>query len=162
MILIEDGPFGQPALFDSAEALIVARTADEVAPALAALDAARAQGKWVAGYIGYEAGYALEPKLAELMPAPDAERPLLVFGVFAGPGDPAELLADAGAQARGVAIAPLEPAISRADYGTAMTSVMAYIAAGGRAWRLSGSGAGADSRLAQPGTVPAHHGFGAD
>lgn len=130
MILIEDGPFGQPALFDSAEALIVARTADAVAPALAALDAARAQGKWVAGYIGYEAGYALEPKLAELMPAPDPERPLLVFGVFAAPGDPAQLLADAGAEARGVAVAPLEPAISRADYGTAMDRVMAYIAAG--------------------------------
>ena len=45
VILIEDGPFGQPALFDSAEALIVARAADEVAPALARLDAARRLGK---------------------------------------------------------------------------------------------------------------------
>ena len=130
MILIEDGPFGQPALFDAAEALIVARNADEVAPALARLDAARAQGKWVAGYMAYEAGYALEPKLAALMPAPDEARPLLVFGVFAGPSDPAALLTEAAAQARGVSVAPLQPAISRADYGTAIAKVMAYIAAG--------------------------------
>ncbi len=130
VILIEDGPFGQPALFDSAEALIVARAADEVAPALARLDAARRLGKWVAGYIGYEAGYALEPKLSGLMPAPDAARPLLVFGVFAGPGDPGPVLVEATAQARGVAVAPLEPAISRADYGAAMDRVMSYIAAG--------------------------------
>ncbi len=130
VILIEDGPFGQPALFDGAEALIAARTADEVAPALAQLDAARAQGKWVAGYISYEAGYALEPKLAALMPAPDAARPLLVFGVFSGPGDPAKVLAAAKAEARGVAVATLEPVISRADYGAAIDRVMAYIAAG--------------------------------
>ncbi|MES2432527.1 MAG: aminodeoxychorismate synthase component I [Pseudomonadota bacterium] len=130
MILIEDGPFGQPALFDAAEALIVARRADEVAPALAQLDAARAQGKWVAGYISYEAGYALEPVLAGLMPAPDVARPLLVFGVFAGPSDPTALLAQASAQARGVAVAALQPAISRAEYGAAMDKVMGYIAAG--------------------------------
>ncbi len=130
MILIEDGPLGQPALFDAAETLIVARAADEVAPALARLDVARAQGKWVAGYIGYEAGYALEPKLAALMPATDPARPLLVFGVFSGPSDPAQMLADAAAQARGVAVTALEPAISRADYGTAIDRVMSYIAAG--------------------------------
>ncbi|MDB5664573.1 aminodeoxychorismate synthase component I [Cypionkella sp.] len=129
MILIEDGPGGSLALFDGAEALIVARAAGDVAPALAALDAARAQGKWIAGYIGYEAGYALEPKLAGLMP-PDTVLPLLVFGVFAGPSDPADVLARANAEARGVVVAALEPAISRADYGLAMERVMAYIAAG--------------------------------
>ena len=26
------------------------------------------QGAWIAGYVAYEAGYALEPKLARLMP----------------------------------------------------------------------------------------------
>lgn len=129
MILIEDGPGGKPALFDGAEALIVARTATEVAPALARLDAARAEGKWLAGYIGYEAGYALEPKLAALMPDADA-LPLLVFGAFAGPSDSSEVLAQAAAQARGVAVAALHPAISRADYAAAIDTVMGYIAAG--------------------------------
>ena len=36
--------------------------------ALDALDAARADGLWAAGFISYEAGYALEPRLAPLMP----------------------------------------------------------------------------------------------
>lgn len=130
VILIEDGPFGQPVLFEGAEALIVAWDAQDVAPALARLDAARAQGNWVAGYISYEAGYALEPKLAGLMPARDDARPLLVFGVFAGPGDAGAVVAEAAAQARGVAVAALEPAISRAQYGAAMDRVMGYIAAG--------------------------------
>ena len=130
MILIEDGPGGGFALFDGAEALIVAQDAQDLAPALARLDAARAQGKWVAGYIGYEAGYAFEPKLAALMPAADPTRPLLAFGVFAAPSDPTLALAEAASQARGVAVAALEPVISRADYGLAMDRVMGYIAAG--------------------------------
>ncbi len=130
MILIEDGPGRKAALFDGAEALVLARDAHELAPALARLDAARAAGKWVAGYIGYEAGYALEPKLGALMPRPDAAQPLLLFGVFAGPSDPAPVLAQAEAEARGVAVDVLEPAISRADYGAAMDKVMGYIAAG--------------------------------
>ncbi|WP_431307802.1 aminodeoxychorismate synthase component I [Cypionkella aquatica] len=128
MILIEDGPGGQAALFDGAEALIVARNGGEIAAAYAELDKARAAGKWVAGYISYEAGYASEPKLAALTPA--GAVPLLVFGVFAAPRDPRQVLEQAGAEARGVAVAPLEPAISRTDYGAAMAAVMGYIAAG--------------------------------
>lgn len=128
MILIEDGPAGAPVVFDGAEALIVARQADQVAGALTALDAARAQGKWVAGFIAYEAGYALEPKLAGLMP--DLPGPLLAFGVYAGPADASALLDQAKAQAKGVALAPLQPQISRAQYDAAMDKVMGYIAAG--------------------------------
>lgn len=128
MILIEDGPAGAPVVFDGAEALIVARQADQVAGALTALDAARAQGKWVAGFIAYEAGYALEPKLAGLMP--DLPGPLLAFGVYAGPADASALLDQAKAQAKGVALAPLQPRISRAQYDAAMAKVMGYIAAG--------------------------------
>lgn len=128
MILIEDGPAGAPVVFDGAEALIVARQADQVAGALTALDAARAQGKWVAGFIAYEAGYALEPKLAALMP--DLPGSLLAFGVYAGPADASALLEQAKAQAKTVALAPLQPKISRAQYDAAMARVMGYIAAG--------------------------------
>ena len=84
VILCEDGPGGRPALFDGAERLVVVRQADQLAPALAELDAARAAGKWVAGYLSYEAGYALEPRLAPLMPVPGAT-PLLAFGIYDGP-----------------------------------------------------------------------------
>lgn len=126
VILIEDGPGGRPALFDGAEALVVAHRLDEIAPALARLDAARAAGKWVAGYIAYEAGYALEPKLQALMPA-QAAGPRLAFGIYAGPLPAEAALAQA---AGGAVLAPLVPAISRAEYGRAMDRVMGYIAAG--------------------------------
>jgi para-aminobenzoate synthetase component I len=128
VILIEDGPGGKPALFDSAERLVVARDADEIAPALVQLDQARAAGKWVAGYIGYEAGYALEPRLAALMPMA-AAGPRLAFGIYAAP-QPAEAMLARAAAEKQVALAPLRPLISRADYGAAMDKVMGYIAAG--------------------------------
>ena len=129
MILCEDGPGGEPALFDGAERLVLAATLDQVIPALAALDAARAAGKWVAGYLAYEAGYAFEPRLAGLMPA-TADAPLVAFGIYDGPQDAAPLLAKAAAQAVGVGLARLRPMISRADYGTAFDQVKDYIAAG--------------------------------
>lgn len=128
MILIEDGPGGKPALFDGAEALVIVRSLPEVAPALATLDAARLRGKWVAGWISYEAGYAFEPRLEALMP--ENAGPLLVFGIFDAPQDPTQAFADAAAQLNGVAVAALDPMISRADYNTAMAAVMGYIAAG--------------------------------
>ncbi len=133
MILCEDGPGGRPALFDGAERLVLAGSADRLAPALAELDAARAAGKWVAGYLSYEAGYALEPRLAPLMPvsAPvSVPTPLLAFGIYDGPRDAAPVLAQASEAARRVALAPLEPVISREDYGAAMARVMGYIGAG--------------------------------
>ena len=129
MILCEDGPGGRPALFDGAERLVVVRDAGQLAAALAELDSARAAGKWVAGYLSYEAGYALEPRLAPLMPAP-AETPLLAFGIYDGPRDAGPVLEVAAKAAQGVALAPLEPLISRAEYGTAMARVMGYIGAG--------------------------------
>ena len=43
-------------------------------------------GAWVAGYVAYEAGYALEPKLARLMPR-TAAGPLVALGVFDGAAD---------------------------------------------------------------------------
>ncbi len=94
MFLCENGPDGTAALFDGAAETVVAYAADQVAPALARLDAARAAGSWIAGYIAYEAGYALEPKLAGLMPDMAGE-PLLAFGIYSGPTDAAPMLAQA-------------------------------------------------------------------
>ena len=127
MILIEHGPKGQAALFDGAVRVVLAWQSAEVAPALAALDAARAAGFWVAGWIGYEAGYASEPRLAGLMP--DAPGPLLAFGIYAGPADARPMLAQAAAQAV-VTLGPVVPRVSRADYAAAFEVVKDYIAAG--------------------------------
>lgn len=128
MIIVEDGPGGGPALFSGARRLIVARRGDQVAPLLAALDAARAEGWWVAGWLGYEAGHALEPRLAALRP--EAPAPLAVFGLYPAPGDAAPLLARAAGEARGVTLAPLRPLIAEADHAAAMAKVLAYIGAG--------------------------------
>ncbi len=122
VILLEHGPGGRPAAFRAPRELVLAHSAAEVEPALARLDAARAAGAWVAGYVAYEAGYALEPRLAALMPEERAH-PLLAFGVFDGP-EPAPEIAG---QAR---LAPLRPLVDRAAYGAAFARVAEYIRAG--------------------------------
>ena len=121
MILLDQGPGGKPALFDSAREVIVALRLDEVAGALARLDAARRDGFFVAGYLGYEAGYALEPRLQGLMP--EVTGPLLAMGVYEGPEVPV-------VAAGPVRFHTLTPMISRADYGAAFRRVKDYIAAG--------------------------------
>ncbi|NGQ91836.1 aminodeoxychorismate synthase component I [Rhodobacter sp. HX-7-19] len=129
MILFEHGPGGVPALFDGAREVIVARRADQVRAALARADRARAAGAWVAGYVAYEAGYALEPRLARLMPA-RRPAPLVLLGVFDGPVDAGALLARAAEEAGAARLSRLRRGISRAAYGAAMARVMGYIAAG--------------------------------
>ena len=84
MIFFEHGPEERPALFMRPERLVRAETASDVPAALEALDRARTAGKWLAGFASYELGYALEPRLAPLMP-PAVPLPLLQFGDFAAP-----------------------------------------------------------------------------
>ena len=129
MILCESGPEGGPALFAGALDHVVADDASAVAPALARLDQLRAQGLWIAGYAAYEAGLALEPRLARLMPD-RRDGPLLAFGAYAAPQDAGAVLAQAAAEAGAVRLAPRHPLISRADYGAAFAKVADYIAAG--------------------------------
>ncbi|MEX0366758.1 MAG: aminodeoxychorismate synthase component I [Ruegeria sp.] len=83
-IRFDQGPAGPGTWFDSPARLIRADTATDVPDALAALDAARAEGAWLAGYASYELGYALEPRLAARMPT-NRRLPLLCFGVYDAP-----------------------------------------------------------------------------
>jgi para-aminobenzoate synthetase component 1 len=129
MILIENGPGGGPALFDAPGRIIRAETADEVAPALAALDAARAAGLWAAGFLSYETGYALEPRLAGLMPS-RRSLPLLAFGLYGSPLAAGAVLARAGAEAAGARLSPATPDWSAAEHAAAMARVLDYIGAG--------------------------------
>ncbi|MCW1920014.1 aminodeoxychorismate synthase component I [Rhodobacter sp. KR11] len=119
MILMEHGP-GGPVRFDGPCAVITARRPEEVLPALQALDAARAKGKWVAGWMAYEAGFALEPALARLA----TEGPLLAFGVYDGPQD------FAVPKPGRVRITAPRPLVSWPDYAAAMARVKAYIGSG--------------------------------
>ncbi|MEO4001614.1 aminodeoxychorismate synthase component I [Mesorhizobium sp. CAU 1732] len=81
---------GQETLFSDPGAMIVAWAAEDFLPALDRVEQARADGKWLAGYISYEAGYLLDPALKALLPT-NRRAPLLCFGVFDGPADTSTL-----------------------------------------------------------------------
>src|SRR4051794_16264855 len=86
-VLIDDagGDAARPALlFRSPREVIVARRGEEVAGAIARMESLREAGLHLAGAIAYEAGLALEPRLAgRLEPRAGACGPLVWFGAFA-------------------------------------------------------------------------------
>ena len=122
-IRFDHGPDGTACSFARAQRLIVAETPEDVSEALAALDKARAEGLWVAGYATYELGYVLEPKLAPLLP-PDRRLPLLQFGVYDWPS-----IADA-LQPGDVALDGFAPGWDAPRYTSGFQAVHDYICAG--------------------------------
>lgn len=129
MILLEDGPAGVPALFDSPLRRVVAYELADVPAALAHLDRARADGAFVAGYFAYEAGFAFEPRLFD-MAGDLGGRPLLAFGIYDGPKDAATVIARARDAAGAVQVTAPAPTISFDAYTRAFDTVMAYIGSG--------------------------------
>ncbi len=129
MILLEHGPGDRAALFSAPREVIAAHEPREVAQALAKAEAARAAGAWIAGYVAYEAGYALEPKLRRLLPR-KRPGPLLALGVFEGPRDAGPVLERAAAEGRLTRMTAPEPMIGGRAYGNAARKVFDYIAAG--------------------------------
>jgi len=129
MIVMEHGPEGRPIAFSTPRALFVAHKAEEVAPALAQAEAARAAGAWIAGYVAYEAGYALEPRLAARMPE-GRRGPLVCLAACDPPVDAGPVLAKAAEDAPVVELTPPEPCMARSTYATAFAAVRDYIAAG--------------------------------
>ncbi len=123
-LLLDNAATGQAWLLDDlAEAVAIDRP-DQVAPAIARL---AQPGPW-GGYLGYEAGYALEPRLAGLRQAPPAGQPLGWFGRFGrvAPVQVDDLLAgqdDAG-------IGPLTPGIDQAEHAAALARLQGWITAG--------------------------------
>jgi para-aminobenzoate synthetase component 1 len=83
-ILFRDDKTEHVTLFCDPEDIIIARTPEEFHPALARMEAAKAEGNWLAGYMSYEAGYLFEERLAPLAEG-NRPTPLLAFGVFKGP-----------------------------------------------------------------------------
>ncbi|MGR6330560.1 aminodeoxychorismate synthase component I [Sphingomonas sp. XXL09] len=131
-VLLDDArPGGAPArLYRDPVAVIVAHRPDEVHPALDALRTATRDGLHAAGYLAYEAGAALMPRVPTGFVFDDGA-PLLWFGLFNDwqPLDAAALAAwlpdPAGAQAG----RPV-PVIDRGDYDAALARVLDWIAAG--------------------------------
>jgi para-aminobenzoate synthetase/4-amino-4-deoxychorismate lyase len=114
---------------------VVARRGHEVAAALTRIEALAAEGLHLAGYLAYEAGLSLEPRLAGLLPErTGAAGPLLWFGAFERcetipAAEVPRWLADHAGPAA-PAIGPLEPQVDFATYQRAFDTLHAAIEAG--------------------------------
>ncbi len=129
VILLEHGPKGDPALFQTPREVLVALRPTDVARTFARAEAARKAGAWIAGYVAYEAGYALEPKLAHRMPR-RRSGPLVALGVFDKPSGAGPVLARAAEEGRETRMTAPLPLVGRRAYGNAARKVFDYIAAG--------------------------------
>jgi para-aminobenzoate synthetase / 4-amino-4-deoxychorismate lyase len=76
---------GAPSLlFEDPVEIITTDQASDVIATIKKIEQGVARGLHAAGYISYEAGYALEPKIAHLMPA-HHHMPLIWFGLYHAP-----------------------------------------------------------------------------
>ena len=133
-----DGGAADALFYSAPREVFAAYHPDEVAPALAAADAARiaagSEAAELAGYIAYEAGLALEPRLAPLAEARSgAMGPLVWLGLFDAPERIAaeDVPAWLAARAQGTAsLGPLEPQLSPAGYEEAFAALIEKIEAG--------------------------------
>jgi len=124
--------------FEDPDEVFVARRAEEVPAVLAAADAARrAKGGTLAGYLAYEAGLALEAKLAPLAATrTGAGGPLVWLGRFENhrtiPAREVEAFLADRAPVEGAAptLGPLDPQLSFAAYEEGFAAVQEAIAAG--------------------------------
>lgn len=93
--------------------------------------AAQKGGYHVAGFLSYEAGFALEPKLSSKLAGRQPPAPLCWFGIF---DDYVEIATDKVPallpKPDGSWLGAVRPSISRAAYGEAFDAVENYIAAG--------------------------------
>lgn len=138
-ILLDDARAGESAadalLYEAPHAVFAATRPEDVEPVLAAAEAARRDsGGTLAGYIAYEAGLALEPKLARLAAARSgAAGPLVWLGLFDAPRKiaAAEVSAWLADRAEGAGtIGPLEPQLSPGGYAAAFSALRDAIHAG--------------------------------
>lgn len=86
LILFRDDKAGREVLFTAPSTIIRADNPQDFEAAWIALQQAHDAGKWLAGFLSYEAGYLLEAKLQPLLPE-KRKMPLLCFGVFDGPSE---------------------------------------------------------------------------
>jgi para-aminobenzoate synthetase/4-amino-4-deoxychorismate lyase len=133
-VLLDDSlsPDGGCLLFEAPVAVVRCDEAAGVDAALRELSEARGRGLYAAGFLAYELGYALEPRLAGLMPA-DRGAPLVWMGLF----ESCQRLDAAGARAflaaRGAGdyrIDGLRPSLDETRYLDAFGRVKDYITAG--------------------------------
>ena len=128
-ILFDDARPGGEArslLFEDARSIVRADRQDEVRPALEELRAALRAGRHVAGYLAYEAGFALDPALHGQ--GRTGEGPLVLFGLYDVPRqiERSSFLADPAA----ARLTPPRPMIARDAYLGAARAVEQALHAG--------------------------------
>lgn len=138
-VLLDDAREGEGAadalLYEAPRALFVAHRPEQVEAVLAEAEAARcSEGGSLAGYIAYEAGLALEPKLgprAEVRAG--AAGPLVWLGLFDTPRRiaAADVPSWLGDRSDGPGtLGPLQPQLSPGGYGAAFAALTEAIHAG--------------------------------
>lgn len=85
-VLFRDDSENRTTVFTDPERIVTARTKAEFHRGLAELERAHAAGKWIAGFMAYEAGHLFEEKLTPFAEE-GRETPLMSFGIFDAPSD---------------------------------------------------------------------------
>jgi para-aminobenzoate synthetase/4-amino-4-deoxychorismate lyase len=129
-VLLDDARLGGAGrLYRRPAEIVEARESSEVRPALARLREAAGRGRYCAGFIAYEAGHALEAKLAPLCrAAPAGAPPLLWFGLFDAPEEVCveALLPDPASAWTGTP----RPLVERSAHEATVEQAIAHIEAG--------------------------------
>ncbi|MGB0960534.1 MAG: aminodeoxychorismate synthase component I [Halocynthiibacter sp.] len=111
------------ACFDAASEVVSVQNPTDIETGFARIKALQAEGKWIAGFMSYELGYALEEKLAHRMPENRAV-PLMMFGAYDAP-HPAHL-----SPVSDVAISDVEYGWDEPAYTQAFDMLHGFIQAG--------------------------------
>jgi para-aminobenzoate synthetase/4-amino-4-deoxychorismate lyase len=120
----QDGESQKTLFFQEPDHIIEAKSLSDVSDALAQIDEAHRRGKWLAGFISYDAGLAFEKKLHRT--PIDTSLPLVWFGEYNTPIlNPSVQFNHPQGVAERVGFN-----VSKQDYTTTIAKILAYIEAG--------------------------------
>lgn len=120
-------------LYQSPRDIITCTDPDDLAGAITAMEDALDAGYHLAGWISYEAGYGLEPRLKPLAQTKAVDDlPLVWMGVFDGytPMDRAGQTAPRHPAGTFLTVDDIAPDIGRGDFDTALARIHEYLLAG--------------------------------
>lgn len=134
LVLLDDSlnRDGHSLVFEDPVDIVECSRAEDIDSTLAALDQALARGLYAAGFLAYELGYLLEPKLRPLIPE-HRQVPLVWMGLFREPQRLNYFETRQFIETRangGYGIDKLQLTIDKERYLDAVARVKAYIAAG--------------------------------
>ena len=110
---------------------LIAHSAAELRSVLDAVADAQDNGLHAAGYLAYEAGFALEAKLADRLNSRALPTPLAWFGLFHDYHEiDAKMALSLLPDPAGAWLGPLRPKVARADYDAGFDAVERYITDG--------------------------------